>query len=166
MKQARVAVVGGFNVDLVFGAPRWPQAGETLVGTSFGSFVGGKGSNQAIAAARAGAAVTMIGRLGADAFGQTVLDTLQGESIDLRHVIRDPRAGTGVAGIVVQPDGTNSIVVVPQANMRLAVEDVERAAAAIAGADVLLLQLETPIDASTAAARIAKGAGATVVLNP
>src|SRR5919201_402072 len=110
---ARVVVVGGANMDLVFSAPRRPQPGETLVGTAFGMFIGGKGANQAVAAARAGASVELIGRLGADPFGQSIAGALEHEGIRLRHVGRDAQAGTGVAEIVVEPDGTNSIIVVP-----------------------------------------------------
>ncbi|MBI3969968.1 MAG: ribokinase [Chloroflexi bacterium] len=166
MVQPRVAVVGGVNMDLVFSAPRRPQPGETLVGTAFGTFVGGKGANQAVAAARAGAHVEFVGRLGADDFGRDIAAVLENEGISLRHVIRDAEAGTGVAEIVVEPDGTNSIIVVPRANGRLSARDVARARGAIAGCSVLLLQLEVPVAASEAAARAAKQTGATVILNP
>jgi ribokinase len=162
----RVAVVGSLNMDLVFSAPRGPERGETLSGTAFGMFIGGKGANQAVAAARAGAHVEMIGRLGADSFGRDIATALENEGIGLRHVLRDAQEGTGVAGIVVEPDGTNSIVVVPRANGRLSAKDVQQARAAIASCDVLLLQLEVPLDAVAAAARVAKQAGARVVLNP
>lgn len=164
--RARVAVVGGFNMDLVFSAPRRPEPGETLVGTAFGMFIGGKGSNQAVAAARAGAQVEMIGRLGTDAFGRDIRAALEQEGIRLRHAVADADAGTGVAEIVVEPDGTNSIIVIPRANARLSVRDVRRARGAIASANVLLLQLEVPVEVTTDAARIARDAGATVVLNP
>ena len=163
---ARVAVVGSFNMDLVFGAPRMPERGETLSGSAFGMFIGGKGANQAVAAARAGAHVEMIGRLGSDGFGQEIATALEEERIRLRHVVRDPQEGTGVAGIVVGADGANSIVVVPRANMKLSEADVRKARGAIAAADVLLLQLEVPLEASLAAAKIARQAGVKVVLNP
>jgi ribokinase len=161
-----VAVVGSFNMDLVFSAPRNPQRGETLSGSAFGMFIGGKGANQAVAAARAGAHVEMIGRLGADSFGRDIATALENEGISLKHTVRDPQEGTGVAGIVVEPDGANSIIVVPRANGRLSAKDVQQARAAILSADVLLLQLEVPLDAVTAAARLAKQAGVRVVLNP
>jgi ribokinase len=163
---ARVAVVGSLNLDLVFSAPRRPQAGETVVGSAFGMFVGGKGSNQAVAAARAGAHVELVGRLGADSFGRDLAAALEADGVGLRHVLRDHANGTGVAGIIVEADGTNSIVVVPRANGALAVRDVQRARGAIGSAAVLLLQLETPLEPSIAAARIARQAGAMVVLNP
>ena len=162
----KVVVVGSFNMDLVVKAGRRPQTGETLMGEVFGMFIGGKGSNQAIAAARLGANVTMIGRLGTDLFGDTLMAAHAEEGIYTDYVIRDTEVGTGVASILIDADGDNSIVLVPQANMRLSVEDIERASESIAAADVLLLQLEVPISASQRAAEIAKSNGATVVLNP
>jgi ribokinase len=162
----KVVVVGSFNMDLVVKAGRRPQTGETLMGEEFGMFIGGKGSNQAIAAARLGANVTMIGRLGADLFGDTLMAAHIKEGICTDYVIRDTEVGTGVASILIDADGDNSIVLVPQANMRLTVADIEQASEAIAAADVLLLQLEVPISASQRAAEIAKSNGASVVLNP
>ncbi len=165
-RNPKVVVVGSFNMDLVVKAGRRPQTGETLMGEAFGMFIGGKGSNQAIAAARLGADVTMIGRLGTDLFGDTLMAAHTEERICTDYVIQDTEAGTGVASIWIDADGDNSIVLVPQANMRLSVEDIERASESIADADVLLLQLEVPIAASQRAAEIAKANGATVVLNP
>lgn len=165
-RNPKVVVVGSFNMDLVVKAGRRPQTGETLMGEEFGMFIGGKGSNQAIAAARLGADVTMIGRLGTDLFGDTLMAAHAEESIYTDYVIRDTEVGTGVASISIDTDGDNSIVLVPQANMRLTVADIERASESIAAADVLLLQLEVPITASQRAAEIAKSNGATVVLNP
>ena len=165
-RNPKVVVVGSFNMDLVVKAGRRPQTGETLMGEEFGMFIGGKGSNQAIAAARLGADVTMIGRLGTDLFGDTLMAAHAEENICTDYVIRDTEIGTGVASILIDADGDNSIVLVPQANMRLTVEDIERASESIAAADVLLLQLEVPIAASQRAAEIAKSNGATVVLNP
>ena len=162
----KVVVVGSFNMDLVVKAGRRPQTGETLMGEEFGMFIGGKGSNQAIAAARLGTDVTMIGRLGADLFGDTLMAAHAEEGICTDYVIRDTEVGTGVASILVDADGDNSIVLVPQANMRLTVADVEQASESIAAADALLLQLEVPIAVSQRAAEIAKSNDATVVLNP
>ena len=165
-RDPKVVVVGSFNMDLVVKAGRRPQTGETLMGEEFGMFIGGKGSNQAIAAARLGANVTMIGRLGADLFGDTLMAAHIEEGICTDYVIRDTEVGTGVASILIDADGDNSIVLVPQANMGLTVADIEQASEAIAAADVLLLQLEVPISASQRAAEIAKSNGASVVLNP
>ncbi|MCZ6675683.1 MAG: ribokinase [Candidatus Poribacteria bacterium] len=162
----KVAVVGSFNMDLVTQAERRPRKGETLIGEAFGTFIGGKGSNQAIAAARLGADVTMIGRLGTDAFGDTLMAAHTHERIHTEFVVRDAEAGTGVALIIIDAEGDNSIIIVPRANMRLSVADVERASEVIAAADVLLLQLEVPIEASQRAAEIAQFSGTKVILNP
>jgi ribokinase len=162
----KIVVVGSFMMDLVVRAPRRPAKGETLVGTDFGIFPGGKGFNQAVAAARLGADVTMVGRIGQDMFGDLFMEALQAEGIDTRFVIRDAEAGTGVGTPVVDADGDNSIVIIPRANMRLTPEDVDQAADVIRGADVLMLQLEVPIPASQRAAAIASAANTKVLLNP
>ncbi len=152
-------------MDLVVRAPRLPVRGETLFGHDFAMFVGGKGGNQAIAAARLGASpVTMIGRVGADPFGDRVVEALERDGVDCRFVVRDAEAGTGVAVPMVFDDGGNSIVSVPRANMRVTVAQVE-AAAAITSAAMLLLQLEVPAEANVAAARLAGDAGVPVLLN-
>jgi ribokinase len=161
-----IAVVGSLNMDLVTRTERRPQPGETLLGQSFAMFVGGKGLNQTIAAARLGAHVRMIGRVGRDDFGAQLTRTLAAEQIDTRHVTHDDAAGSGVATIVVDGAGDNTIIVVSGANWRLSAADVERAADAIAGADVLVMQLEVPLDAVVRAAEIAHAAGVRVLLNP
>ncbi|MCE2416026.1 ribokinase [Candidatus Poribacteria bacterium] len=162
----KVAVVGSLNVDLVCRAPRRPGKGETLIGDAFDIFTGGKGFNQATAAARLGAEVTLIGSVGADLFGDMLLAATENERINNRFVTKRTDVGTGVATIVIEPDGDNSIIVVPRANMALTTTDIDAAADDIANADVLLLQLETPVAASEHAARIAKTHGTTVILNP
>lgn len=162
----KVTVVGSLNIDLVCHATRRPDKGETLIGDAFDIFTGGKGFNQATAAARLGAEVTLVGSIGADPFGEILLAAIENEHINSRFVTRRTDIGTGVATIVVEPDGDNSIIVVPRANMALTTADIDAAAACIADADVLLLQLETPIAASEHAAAIAKRHGTTVVLNP
>jgi ribokinase len=162
----RVVVFGSFMMDLIAYAPRRPLAGETIVGTGFSMLVGGKGFNQAVAARRAGAATAMIGRIGTDAFGDEFIAFLRTEGIDASGVVRDPTLGTGVGLPVVESTGANSIVIVPRANTATSPADAEAAEGTIAAADVLLLQLEVPVDASAAAARIARAAGTTVVLNP
>ena len=162
----KVAVVGSLNIDLVCHATRRPDTGETLIGDAFDIFTGGKGFNQATAAARLGAEVTLVGSVGTDPFGEMLLTATENEGIDNRFVKKRTDTGTGVATIVVEPDGDNSIIVVPQANMILTTAEIGTAADVIADADVLLLQLETPIDASEHAAAIAKAHGTTVILNP
>jgi ribokinase len=163
---SRVVVVGSLNCDLVLCAARRPDKGETVFAQSFQTFVGGKGNNQALACARAGASVAMIGRIGADGFGDTILDKLRESGVAHDHVSRDPELSTGVAQILVDADGDNSIVVAPQANLRLTPREVEAAAPLLESARVVLLQLEVPYASVLRAAAIAKAAGATVVLNP
>ena len=165
-RKPKVVVVGSFMMDLVIKAERRPQKGETLIGQQFGMFGGGKGNNQAIAAARLGGDVTMVGRLGMDSFGDTLMDALVEEGVEIRFIVRDAEVGTGVGSPVIDADGDNSIIIVPRANMRLSAADVDRAASAISDSDVLLLQLEVPIAASQRAAEIAKSSGTKVILNP
>jgi len=163
---AHITVVGSLNMDLVARAPRIPQPGETIIGGDFHTVPGGKGANQAVAAVRLGAQVSMVGRVGRDAFAESLLNNLAAAGVDHAFVIHDPEAATGVALIVVDDAGQNSIVVASGANMRLSPADVDGAEAAIAGADVLLLQLESPLETVTRAAKVAHAHRVTVILNP
>ncbi len=165
-KTAQVTVVGSLNMDLVVRAPHMPKPGETIIGNDFQTVPGGKGANQAVAAARLGAQVSMVGRLGGDAFAGPLLENLMAAGVDHTFVSQDPEAATGVALIVVDDTGQNSIVVVSGANMRLWPADVEAAEGAIAAADVLLLQLESPLETVTRAAEVARSHGVPVILNP
>ena len=162
----RVTVVGSFMFDLVARAPRRPKTGETLIGDSFGMFIGGKGANQAIAASRVNALVCMVGRLGDDLFGNQFLDKFSDEKINTDFVIQDKNNGTGVGMPLIDASGDNSIVIIPRANMALSVEDINQGYEAIANSDTLLLQLEVPIEASQRAAEIAKENSTIVILNP
>ncbi len=162
----RVTVIGSFMTDLVARVPRRPVAGETLIGTDFGMFVGGKGNNQAIAAARCGAQVTIIGRVGDDIFAQPLFATLAENHIASQYVTRDPEAGTGTAMIVVDPSGQNSIVITPRANLRLTPEHLQEAREAFTGAKVVMAQLEIALETVLAGARLAREAGARFLLNP
>jgi len=164
--QPTIVVVGSLNSDLVFRAPRLLAPGETLTGTGFDEFAGGKGLNQAVAAARLGARVAMVGRVGADGYGDRLLATLAEAQIDAAAVGRDP-AGSGLAFIIVsESTGENIIGILPRANGNLSIADVEAAADAIAAADVLMLQLEVPVATSVRAAEIARAHGTRVILNP
>jgi ribokinase len=163
---AYVTVVGSLNMDLVIRAPRIPQPGETIIGGELHTVPGGKGANQAVAAARLGARVSMVGRVGRDAFAGPLLDNLTATGVDHTFVTGDAEAATGVALIVVDDAGQNSIVVASGANMRLSPADVEAAKAAISAAQVVLLQLESPLETVTRAAEIARAHGVTVILNP
>lgn len=160
-----IAVVGSVNMDLVVRTARFPAAGETLSGDAFATIAGGKGANQAVAAQRLGGRVGLIACVGEDEFGALMRQGLADEGIDVAHV--DVRAGevSGVALITVDAAGENTIIVVPGANGTLSAEDVESARDAIAGARVLLLQLEVPLPTVAAAARLAHAAGASVILN-
>lgn len=163
---SRITVVGSINLDLVFCAPRMPALGETLTGTGFHQVAGGKGANQAVAAARQGAQVRFIGAVGADAFGQAALDGLQDEGVDTAGALRDAFHPTGVAGIFVAQDGANAIVLAPGANLSVTPEQVEAAPAAFAGADFLVCQLEVPLASVTRAIGLAHAHGVRVVFNP
>lgn len=152
--------------DLVARAPRRPKTGETLIGDSFGMFIGGKGANQAIAASRLNALVCMVGRLGDDLFGNQFLDKFSDEKINTDFVIQDKNNGTGVGMPLIDASGDNSIVIIPRANTALSAKNINQGYEAIANSDILLLQLEVPIEASQRAAEIAKENSTIVILNP
>ena len=162
---SRVAIVGSINMDLVVRSPRFALAGETILGHTFHTIPGGKGANQAIAARRMGAEVAMIGRVGDDEFGSTLRRNLAAEGIDVEHLPVTAEASSGVALITVDDNGENTIIVVPGANGRLTVNDVESAHELIAGANILLMQLEIPLPVVEQAAHIASENGVTVILN-
>jgi ribokinase len=163
---ASIAVAGSLNMDLMIRSPRIPRPGETIIGGELHTVPGGKGANQAVAAARLGARVSMVGRVGQDAFGESLLESLDADGVDHTFVVRDGVTATGVALIVVDDNGENSIVVSPGANMRLSPADVEAAEAVIAAADLLILQLESPLESVIRSAELARAHGVQVVLNP
>jgi len=152
-------------VDFVAHVPARPRPGETVLARDLTVAVGGKGCNQAIAAARLGAEVSFVGCVGDDALGEMIRQALARDGVDATHLRATSDEGTAIGMPVVDDSGQNAIVMAPRANMRLTPEDVEAAAALVQRADVLLLQGEVPMDASLAAARIAREAGATVILN-
>jgi ribokinase len=160
-----VVILGIFAADLGFHAKRMPVIGETLIGSKFGIGPGGKGSNQAVAAARAGAATTFISKLGRDQFGDMARSMYEKEGITLR--IGDSKLSTGAAFIYVdEKTGSNAIIVVPGAAGELSIADVEANADAIRGTKVFMTQLEQPIPAARRALEIAKKAGVKTILNP
>ncbi len=163
---AKIVVVGSFNMDLVVRMPAIPRPGETLLGGVFATYPGGKGANQAVAAARLGGEVTMVGRVGADAFGDQLLALARAEGIDTRFVGVDKDAATGVALIEVDAQGQNSIAVASGANFTLTAADVAAAFAQIERVDLVVMPLETPLETIQAAAELGRQAGAHVVLNP
>ena len=162
----RIVVVGSSNTDLVVRAPTLPAAGQTVLGSSFMMAPGGKGANQAVAAARLGAHVTFVGRLGADDLGREARRALEEDGVDTSLVVTDTDAPSGVALIVVNAAGENAIAVAPGANARLSPADVDRAAPALEAADVVLLQLEIPMPTVARAVERARRAGVRVILNP
>lgn len=162
----KVVVIGSYNVDMTIKTKKIPSPGETVIGGSFSTGGGGKGANQAIAAARLGADVSFIARVGNDLLGQEAIKKLNNEHIDTRFIFRDNQLPTGVAFIVVDDSAENSIVVASGANAALSVEDIENVKAELLSADILLVQLESPVETVKAAINIAKQNGATVILNP
>ncbi len=163
---SEVTVVGSLSMDIVIRVARLPARGETLKGTTFDTFPGGKGNNQALAAARAGAAVTMIGKVGDDAYGQILLQTLSENKVSIEGMFSDKNETTGIANIWVGTSGENSIVIVPNANNALRPEDLESKSHLMDKSKILLLQLEIQVDTVLAAAKMAHKKGITVILNP
>jgi ribokinase len=161
-----IAVVGSSNIDLTFRTPRLPQPGETLTGHAFHLSYGGKGANQAVMAAQLGARVTLLSRLGRDVFAEGVRRHYETVGIDTTHILADGEHFSGVASIVVDDEARNCIIVVPGANLGLSPQDVREAAPAIQSAQVLLCQLEVPLETTLEAFRVAKASGIRTILNP
>jgi ribokinase len=159
-----VLVVGSVNADLVISVSRRPAAGETVLGSDLATFPGGKGSNQAVAAARLGASVAFLGRVGTDSFAAFLRDNLRRERVATGQLLAVP-GPSGVALITVGPAGDNSIIVAPGANALLSPADVEAARSEFEAAAVVSAQLEIPVAAVEAAARLAGAAGARFILN-
>lgn len=166
MKNSKIVVVGSSNTDMIIQTDKIPVPGETVIGGKFSIAAGGKGANQAVAAARAGGQVTFIARIGNDMFGQQAVEGFKNDDINVENVITDTEEPSGVALIFVDKTGENSIAVASGANSKLCAEDVEQADDIIKSADVLLMQLETPVDTIRTAAKIAKSKNVKVILNP
>jgi ribokinase len=166
MIKPAVLVIGSSNTDLIIKAERIPQPGETILGGQFVRAAGGKGANQAVAAARAGGAVTFIARAGCAANGEAALAGFAADDINVKHIIRDRTSPSGVALIFVGKSGENSIAVASGANDKLSPTDVRKAKDAFRRARVVLLQLETPLRTVAASIALAAAAGVRVVLNP
>ena len=164
---ARVVFLGVYVTDLAFWSDRLPRIGETVVGQDFRMGPGGKGSNQAVAAARAGAAVTLLTKLGTDTFGDVATHVYQMEGIDHRHIIRTDDQTTGAAFIMVHPDtGENAIIVSTGSGGAITVAEVDGWAEAIAQADLFVTNLEVPVPAVLRGLELARSAGVPTVLNP
>jgi ribokinase len=164
--QPKICVVGSSMIDLISKVPRLPKLGETLVGSSFHLGYGGKGANQAVMAAKLGAQVTMVNKVGRDVFGEGTLKNYQEQGIDTTYVLFDELRFSGVAPIFVDNNAQNFIVIVPGANLGLSPADVQRAKDVILGSDILICQLEVPVETTLEAFRIAKTGGVRTILNP
>jgi len=161
-----LVVVGSLNMDLVMRLPRVPAGGETLMGHTFSTLPGGKGANQAVACARMGGKVVMVGQVGEDSYGQSLCAGLAADGIDTAPVRRHPQAATGVAMILVEDTGQNRIILAAGANGALAPADLDPLAAVIQGAALLITQLEVPLPVVARAVALARQAGVPVLLNP
>jgi len=161
-----ITVIGSLNMDLVVRTVRAPRAGETLAGSDFHIIPGGKGANQAVAAARAGAAVRMVGCIGTDAFGPLMLDSLMAAGVEVSGIARLAETATGTATIIVEDGGQNRIIVVPGANGMITPEFIQRQWPAIQQSELILLQHEIPLPTVHAVIKLAHAAGIRVVLNP
>jgi ribokinase len=162
----KIVVVGSFVYDLIVWLPYFPRKGETLLASQFKMYAGGKGFNQAVAARRCGAQVSMVGKVGADQFGDAFMALMQTESIDHTYAVQDTSTTTSLGIPMIDPHGDNSIIGVPRANTLVTSAEIASAADYIRQHHILLLQLEIPLEASLAAARIAHQAGLTVIFNP
>ncbi|MCU6707721.1 ribokinase [Paenibacillus sp. J5C_2022] len=164
-KKPKVTVVGSLNMDLVVSMPRMPKQGETLTGDAIHYIPGGKGANQAVGCARLGAEVTMIGAVGSDGFGERILQDMRRYGVSAEAIAVLANKPTGTASIFHTPED-NSIVIVPGANGAVTPEMIDAHASAITSADIVLLQLEIPLDAVVRALQIARAGGVRTVLNP
>jgi ribokinase len=162
----KIVVAGSSNTDMILQMDHIPRPGETILGGQFSMAAGGKGANQAVAAARAGGQVTFLARVGADMFGRQAVEGFRRDGIDVRYVLEDDQAPSGVALIFVAANGENSIGVASGANLCLSPADVHQAASAIQDASALVMQLETPLETVRAAAQIAAAKRVPVILNP
>jgi ribokinase len=165
-QQPKICVVGSSMIDLISTVPRLPRLGETLVGRSFHLGYGGKGANQAVMAARLGAQVAMVNKVGRDVFGEGTLRNYREQGIDTTHVMFDESRFSGVAPIFVDDSAQNFIVIVPGANEGLQPADVQNARQVILEADILICQLEIPMETTLEAFRIAKSGNVRTILNP
>jgi len=166
MTIASIAVFGSVNIDVTAFCVHLPRPGETVSGRKYSMTLGGKGANQAVAAARLGAHASLVGRTGTDAFGALARERLGAYGVELDRLHAQPEAATGIAVINVDSRAENTIVVIGGANMMVDATDVERALPLLAAAQVLLLQLEVPLAATLTAAACTRAAGGQVVLDP
>ena len=166
MRRPKICVLGSINMDLMIQTTKLPLPGETVMAQTKVENPGGKGANQAVAAARMGAEVTMVGCVGDDSFADQLIENLENENVNTTHVTRRVDTTSGVAIVMVESSGENAILVVPGANGLVSPVEVEQAKHAICNSDLLLMQLEVPPEMVIAAAQIAREAGVPVILDP
>jgi ribokinase len=161
-----IVVLGSINTDLVVHTSQFPKPGETVTGSNFKNMLGGKGANQAVAAARLGSPVSMIGRVGNDPFGLAALENLRQQQVDVQHVTVDPSTPGGIAFVLIDEHGNNSIIVSPGANGQLHQADLDHSSSLFSSQTILVTQLEIPAPIVTAGIHFAKTRGAHIILNP
>jgi ribokinase len=162
----KVIVVGSSNTEMILKAPRIPAVGDIVLGSAFSMSPGGRGVKQAIAASRAGGDVVFIGRIGNDLFGEQTIDALKQDNINTEYVIRDKHVASGVSSVVIDSHGDSAITITPGANANLSEKDFQKAKNIISPGDIMLIQLDIPIDVVRYAAGIAYSMGIRVILNP
>lgn len=168
MKKPKILVVGSFVMDLIVSTSRFPSSGETIIGCGFQTAAGGKGANQAVQAARLGVSVTIVGKVGMDSFGKELIKSVQNAGVDVSHVLQTPDTASAIGNVQLEvtPDRTaNRIVVVPGANMCITMEDIAFLEEEIADYDMVILQLEIPMEINQAVIRYAHAKGVPVMLN-
>ena len=161
----KICVIGSLNMDLVVNVDEMPKKGQTLIGSAFKEVPGGKGANQAVAMARLGADIRMIGKVGKDSFGETLINQLKSDKVNTKYIHREDCA-SGVAMITVDKNAENSIVVAPGANFKVLEKDIDKCIEAIDESDIVVLQLETPINTIKYALQKSKELGKYTILNP
>ena len=161
----KICVIGSLNMDLVVNVDEMPKKGQTLIGSSFKEVPGGKGANQAVAIARLGGDINMIGKVGSDSFGKTLIEQLKNDNVDTEYV-QIENCASGVAMITVDKNAENSIVVAPGANFRVLEEDIDKCIDGIKKSDIVVLQLETPLNTIKYALEKSKELGKYTILNP
>ncbi|MFT4414829.1 ribokinase [Fredinandcohnia humi] len=161
-----ILVIGSFMMDMVVRTPRAPEDGETIIGKSFSRFPGGKGANQAVAAARLGGNVTFVGKVGTDQFGDEALITLKNEKINIQYLLRDDELSTGVGFVTLEESGSNRIIVVPGANLNYKIDDLVKIKKMIKNSKVIIAQLEMDLGMTEQAISIASMHNIPVILNP
>ena len=160
-----ICVIGSLNMDLVVNVDTMPKPGQTLLGGNFKEVPGGKGANQAVAMARLGGKVSMIGKVGNDSFGKTLINALNNDNVNTNH-IHTANCSTGVAFITVDKNAQNAIVVAPGANFELSKDDIDKNIDCIKNSDIVVIQLETPLETVKYALQIAKDLNKYTILNP